>query len=131
MDFDGWIAEYTHYLKAHGYTARARSIRLKHLRALQRFVVRRAMNSLEEFQPNDVALFLRYWVRHQPGARQSRGSKRPSRFTPHHHLAVHYSLRSFFRWAHATGRMKNNPFPCERPCAVLIAFRNWLTTCAS
>ena len=115
MDFDGWIAEYTHYLKAHGYTARARSIRLKHLRALQRFVVRRAMNSLEEFQPNDVALFLRYWVRHQPGARQSRGSKRPSRFTPHHHLAVHYSLRSFFRWAHATGRMKNNPFPLRAP----------------
>src|SRR5215472_17589683 len=52
MDFGGWIAEYTQYLKTHGYTARARSIRLKHLRALQRFVICRAMNSLGEFQPN-------------------------------------------------------------------------------
>ena len=115
MDLEAWIADYTQYLKAHGYAACTLSRRLKHLRALQRFLAQRAMNSLEEFQPPHVAPFLRYWVRHQPWAKTSPGLKRLSRFTPHHHIAVQYSLRSFLRWAHATSRLCNNPFPLRVP----------------
>lgn len=115
MDFEAWIADYAQYLKAHGYAARTRSFRSKHLRALERFLARRAMKSLEEFRPRHVAPFLRYWVRHQPWAKTSPGLKRPSRFTPHHHIALQYSLHSFFRWAHATGRLPHNPFPLRVP----------------
>jgi integrase/recombinase XerD len=115
MDFGGWIADYTQYLKAHGYASRTRSIRLKHLGALQRFVAQRAMKSLEEFRPQHVVPFLRSWVRHQPWAKTSPGFKRPSRFTPHHHIALQYSLRSFLRWAHTSGRLHHNPFPLRVP----------------
>jgi site-specific recombinase XerD len=115
MDFEAWIADYTQYLKAHSYAACTRSIRLKHLRAFEQFVAQRGMKSLEEFRPQHVAPFLRYWVRHQPWAKTSPGSKRPSRFTPHHHLALQYSLRSFFRWAYATGRLHHNLFPLRAP----------------
>jgi site-specific recombinase XerD len=112
MDLEAWIADYTQYLKVHGYAARTLSFRRKHLRAFERFLARRAMNSLEEFQPQHVAPFLRYWVRHHPGAKTSPGLKR---FTPHHHIALQYSLRSFLRWAHATGRLHHNPFPLRAP----------------
>jgi integrase/recombinase XerD len=115
MDFEAWIADYTLYLKTHSYAACTLSRRLKHLRALQRFVAQRAMNSLEEFRPHDVAPFLRYWVRHQPRAQTSPGLKRPSRFTPHHQIALQYSLRAFLRWGHATGRLHNDPFPLRAP----------------
>jgi site-specific recombinase XerD len=111
MDLEAWIADYTQYLKAHGYAARTRSFRSKHLRALERFLTQRAIKSLEEFRPQHVAPFLRYWVRHQPWAKTSPGLKRPSRFTPHHHIALQYSLRAFLRWAHATGRLHHDPFP--------------------
>jgi site-specific recombinase XerD len=115
MDFEAWIADYLQYLKAHGYAARTLSFRLKHLRALQRFLARRAMNSLEEFGQQHVAPFLRYWVDYQPWAKTSLGLERPSRFTPHHHIAVQYSLRCFLRWAHASGRLHHNPFPVRAP----------------
>jgi len=115
MDFEAWIADYRQYLKAHGYAARTLCFRLKHLRALQRFLTRRAMNSLEEFGPLHVAPVLRYWVNYQPWAKTSPGLKRPSRFTPHHHIAVQYSLRCFLRWAHTSGRLHHNPFPLRAP----------------
>jgi len=115
MDFEAWIADYRQYLKAHGYAARTQCFRLKHLRALQRFLTRRAMNSLEEFGPLHVAPVLRYWVNYQPWAKTSPGLKRPSRFTPHHHIAVQYSLRCFLRWAHTSGRLHHNPFPLRAP----------------
>jgi site-specific recombinase XerD len=115
MDFEAWIADYLQYLKAHGYAARSLCFRLKHLRALQRFLTRRAMKSLEEFGQQHVAPFLRYWVDYQPWAKTSPGLKRPSRFTPHHHIAVQYSLRCFLRWAHASGRLHHNAFPLRTP----------------
>ena len=115
MDFEAWIADYLGYLKAHGYATRTLSFRLKHLRALQRFLAQRAMNSLEEFGQPHVAPFLRYWVRHQPWAKTSTGIQRPSRFTPHHHIALQYSLRCFLRWAYASGRLHHNPFPLQAP----------------
>jgi site-specific recombinase XerD len=115
MDCETWIADYLQYLKAHGYAARTLCFRLKHLRALQRFLARRAMNSLEEFGQQHVAPFLRYWVDYQPWAKTSPGLKRPSRFTPHHHIAVQYSLRCFLRWAHASGRLHHNAFPLRTP----------------
>ncbi len=115
MDLEAWIADYLQYLKAHGYAARTLCFRLKHLRAFERFLRQRGMNSLEEFRQPHVAPFLRSWVRHQPWAKTSPGLKRPSRFTPHHHIAVQYSLRCFLRWAHASGRLRNNPFPLRAP----------------
>lgn len=115
MDCEAWIADYLQYLKAHGYAARTLSFRLKHLRALQGFLARRTMNSLEKFGQQHVVPFLRYWVDYQPWAKTSPGLKRPSRFTPHHHIAVQYSLRCFLRWAHASGRLHRNPFPLRAP----------------
>jgi site-specific recombinase XerD len=115
MDFEAWIADYLQYLKAHGYAACTLCFRLKHLRALQRFLARGAMNSLEEFGQQHVAPFLRYWVDYQPWAKTSPGLKRPSRFTPHHHIAVQHSLRSFLRWAHGSGRLQHNAFPLRPP----------------
>jgi site-specific recombinase XerD len=115
MDFEAWIADHLQYLKTHGYAARTLCFRLKHLRALQRFLTRRDMNSLEEFGQQHVAPFLRYWVDYQPWAKTSPGLKRPSRFTPHHHIAVQYSLRAFLRWAHASGRLHRNAFPLRTP----------------
>lgn len=115
MDLQPWIDEYMTYLKAHGYATGTQAHRLKHLRALERFVRARAMDSLEQFTPQHTAAFLASWVRHQPWAKPSTGLKRPSRFRPHHHIALQYSLRSFFRWAHANGRLQNDPFPWRPP----------------
>jgi site-specific recombinase XerD len=116
MDLSAWIADYTAYLKAHGYASCTLSRRLKYLRGLERFVVRQEMNSLEAFTPHHTPAFVAYWVRHEPGARPSPGLKCRSRFfKPHHHIALQYSLRSFFRWAHATGRLESDPFPLRVP----------------
>jgi site-specific recombinase XerD len=115
VDCEAWIADYLQYLKAHGYAARTLCFRFKHLRAFERFLTRRAMNSLEEFGQQHVAPFLRYWVDYQPWAKTSPGLKRPSRFAPHHHIAVQYSLRCFLRWAHASGRLHHNPLPLRAP----------------
>jgi len=115
MDLKAWIADYTAYLRAHGYATRTLAFRLKHLRSLERFIARQAMESLEEFTPHHTSAFVAYWIRHQPWARSSPVVQRPSRFKPHHHIALQYSLRSFFRWAHATGRLQSNPFPLRVP----------------
>jgi integrase/recombinase XerD len=116
MNLDAWIADYIAYLQEHGYAASTRSRRLRHLRAFERFVSQRAMNSLEGFRAHDVAPFLRYWVRHQPGAKPSSEFKRRGRLIPHHH-ALQFSLHSFLRWAHTTGRLQSNPF------AIAVAVR--------
>jgi|GEM_PF-1275067 len=115
MHLSAWIADYTAYLKAHGYASRTVARRLKYLRGLERFVARQAMESLEEFTPQHAPAFVAYWVRHEPGAKPSPGLKCRSRFKPHHHIALQYSLRSFFRWAHATGRLHSHPFPLRVP----------------
>jgi hypothetical protein len=131
MAFEAWIADYTQYLKAHGYAARTLARRLKHLRAFERFVAQRPMKSLEEFRPQHVTPFLRYWVRHQPWAKTSPGLKRSSRFTPSHHTALQHV--SAFSSAGLTppAVCRTTLSPCERPCAALIASRTWPTTCAS
>ncbi len=115
MEMRAWIADYTAYLKAHGYASRTLSLRLQYLQGLERFIVRQAMRSLEECTPQHTSACVADWVRHQPWAKTSPGLKRPSRFKPYHHIALQYSLRSFFRWAHATGRLQNNPFPLRPP----------------
>ena len=115
MDLSAWIADYTAYLKVHGYASCTVSRRLKYLRGLERFVVGKEMNSLEEFTPQHAPAFVAYWIRHQPGAKPSPGLTRRSRFKPHHHIALQYSLRSFFRWAHSTGRLQSDPFPLRVP----------------
>ena len=115
MDLSAWIADYTAYLQAHGYAGRTVSRRLKYLRGLQRFVFHKEMDSLEEFTPHHTGTFVAYWVRHEPGAKPSPGVKCRSRFKPHHHIALQYSLRSFFRWAHTTGRLPSDPFPLRVP----------------
>lgn len=97
MDLQPWIDEYLTYLKVHGYTNCTQAGRLKHLRALERYVRGQAMDSLEKFTPQHTSAFLASWVRHQPWAKPSTGLQRPSRFRPHHHIALQYSLRSFFR----------------------------------
>jgi integrase/recombinase XerD len=115
MDRKAWITDYTAYLQAYGYANRTVSLRLKYLRGLEHFVVRKEMNSLEEFTPQHTPAFVAYWVRPEPGSKPSPGLKCRSRFKPHRHIALHYSLRSFFRWAHATGRLQSDPFPLRVP----------------
>jgi site-specific recombinase XerD len=115
MNLTAWIADYTAYLQSHGYAARTLRRRLKHLEGFERFALRQGWNSLAEFSPQQTAAFLDYWIHHQPRAKSSLGFKRKSRFQPHHHLALQYSLRSFFRWAYATGRLQADLFPWRVP----------------
>jgi site-specific recombinase XerD len=111
VDHAPWIADYDAYLKSNGYAVRIVRSRLKHLRSLVRFAESRGMNTLEEFGPNLVGDFIAYWVRHQPWARTSRGFRRKSRYRPRHHIAIHYSLHCFFRWAYSTGCLQRDVFP--------------------
>lgn len=110
-DWAGWIADYAAYMKSSGYADRTRCRRLKHLSCFERFAERQGLQSLEEFAPEQTIGFVHYWVASQPGAKPSAGFRRPSRFQPHHHIALQYSLRSFFRWAHCTGRLHSDVFP--------------------
>jgi site-specific recombinase XerD len=82
---------------------------------LKRFVKARGLTTLEEFSPEWAGDFIDYWMRHGPGARKSRGFKFKSRFEPHHHRGVQFSLRSFFRWAYDAGRLRHNVFPLKPP----------------
>ena len=68
MQLASWIAEYADYLRSHGYAASTRSRRLKYLQGLERFVVRQAMNSLEDFTPRHASVLVKDWVEHQPWA---------------------------------------------------------------
>lgn len=115
MNLTPWIADYTVYLQSHGYAARTRSLRLKYLQALERFAAAQGWHSIETFRPQHTQAFLDYWIGHHRGAKASGGFKPKSRFKPHHHLALQHSLRSFFRWAHATGRLAEDLFPWRAP----------------
>ena len=115
MDLAPWIADYATYLEANGYASHAIRIRLMHLSYLNRFVEARGLKTLEEFAPEWASDFIHYWIKHHPAANETRGFKYKSRFEPHHHMAAQFSLRSFFRWAHATGRLQHNVFPLRPP----------------
>ena len=111
MDFAALISDYGTYLESSGYASRKIQSRLKHLNCLRSFIDARSMESPEAFCPELASDFLDYWVRHQPWAKTSNGFTRKSRFGPPHHIAIHYTLHCFFRWAHATGRLRSNIFP--------------------
>lgn len=111
LDLSRWIGDYMTYLKSNGYAAATIRRRFKHLTCLNHFVEARGLSTLEEFDPERTSDFTNYWVGHQPGAKTSQGFRRPTRFEPHHHFALQYSLRSFFRWAHSTGRLRRDVFP--------------------
>jgi site-specific recombinase XerD len=89
--------------------------RLKHLYFLKQFVEARGLQTLEEFSPDWAGDFINYWMKHHPTARKSGGFHFKSRFKPHHHRAVQFSLRSFFRWAYDTGGLRHNVFPLKPP----------------
>lgn len=115
MDLAPWIADYASYLESNGYASQAIGIRLKHLSCLNRFIEAKGLKALEEFVPEWASDFIDYWVNHHPTANKSAGFSYKSRFEPHHHRDVQFSLRSFFRWAHATGRLQHNAFPLAPP----------------
>ena len=114
LDLIPWINDYVTYMGTHGYASLTIGWRLKHLLCLNRFVAARGLQTLEEFGPALAGDFTDYWAR-QPGAKTSAGFRQKSRFEPHHHLAVQYSLHCFFRWAHAAGRLQHNVFPLQPP----------------
>ena len=115
MDLATWIADYATYLESNGYARHASRVRLIHLSYLNRFIEARGLKTLEEFPPEWAGDFIDYWIHHHPAANETRGFKYKSRFEPHHHRDVQFSLRSFFRWAHATGRIQHNAFPLRPP----------------
>jgi site-specific recombinase XerD len=115
LDFAAWIADYGTYLESTGYASRTIRSRMKHLSSLLVFVNARGLTTLEEFCPELAIDFTDYWVRHQPGAKTSKGFLKKSRFKPHHHIAIQYTLHCFFRWAHSTGRLQRNVFPWKPP----------------
>jgi len=112
LDLASWIDDYTAYLARHGYAAYAIDRRRKHLDSLNRFIEARGLPTIENFPPEWASDFIDYWMHHYPGAnRKVAGFQYKSRFEPHHHRDVQFSLRCFFRWAHAAGRLRHNPFP--------------------
>lgn len=111
MDLVRLIADYTLYLRLHGYAEHTIDSRLKHLNCLSRFIETTQLQTLEEFDPQLATNFTRYWVRHQPWAKASKGFSKKLRFGPHHHIAIQYSLHSFFRWAYGAGFLRRNVFP--------------------
>jgi hypothetical protein len=115
VDFTPWIADYATYLESNGYASHAIGVRLKHLSYLNRFMEARGLKTLDEFAPEWASDFIDYWINHHPTANKSAGFRFKSRFEPHHHRDVQFSLRSFFRWAHATGRLQHNAFPLRPP----------------
>jgi len=115
LDLALWIGDYATYLKSNGFASHAVDTRLKHLYSLNRFVEARGLKTLEEFRPEWASDFIDYWMNHHPTANKSAGFKFKSRFEPHHHRDVQFSLRSFFRWAHDTGRLQHNAFPLRPP----------------
>ena len=115
MDLAPWITEYATYLESNGYASRAIGVKLRHLDYLNRFMEATGLQTLEEFAPEWAGDFIDYWIHHHPPARKTAGFRFKSRFEPHHHRDVQFSLRSFFRWAHATGRLQHNAFPLRPP----------------
>ncbi len=120
MDLPSWIAEYEAYLHTSGYTPRAISRRVKYLCCLEPFVASLGLKSLEEFGPEHNARFVDFWIQHGHAAKGYEERKRKSharkyRFQPQHHFATQQSLRSFFRWAWSTGRVRRDIFPRKVP----------------
>jgi len=115
LDLAPWIADYATYLESNGYASHAIRVRLQHLSYLNRFIEARGLKTLEEFAPEWAGDFIDYWINRHPPAHKSAGFRFKSRFEPHHHRDVQFSLRSFFRWAHAAGRLQHNAFPLRPP----------------
>jgi hypothetical protein len=120
MKLSSWIAEYEAYLHISGYAPRNISRRMKHLSCLEPFLAGLGLKSLEDFGPEQNANFVEYWVRHglcakAPAKQRRKSPRRKCRFRPQHHYAVQQSLRSFFRWARAAGRMQRETFPWKAP----------------
>ena len=113
MDLVRLTADYAAYLKSHGYAERTIESRLRHLNCLSRFLEATGLQTLEEFEPQLASRFTDYWVRYQPWAKPSKGFSRKLRFGPPHHIAIQYSLHSFFQWAYGTGRLQRNVFPLK------------------
>lgn len=115
LDLSLCLAQYEQHLRSSGYAERTLRVRGKHLRCLARFLESRGCTSLEAFEAEQSVDFVKYWIRHQPGAKTSRGTTRRSRFQPRHHVAVGYSLRAFFRWARSAGYLEREVFPVRAP----------------
>ena len=115
LNLAAWIADYQTYLESTGYTDRTIISRMKHLNCLIAFINARGLKSLEEFRPELAIDFNDYWVRHQPYAKSGKAVLKKTRFKPHHHNEIQYSLHCFFRWAHSTGRLQHNVFPLKPP----------------
>jgi site-specific recombinase XerD len=115
LDLAPWITDYATYLESNGYASHAIGVRLRHLSYLNRFMEARGLQTLEEFAPEWAGDFIDYWIHHHPPAHKTAGFRFKSRFEPHHHKDAQFSLRSFFRWAQATGRLRHNAFPLRPP----------------
>ena len=115
MDIAPWIADFETYLQSNGYASRGIDCRLKHLSCLNRFIEARGLKALESFGPELASDFIDYWIHHHPKSQKNRGFRSKSRFEPHHNQELQFSLRSFLRWAHATGRLQHNAFPLTPP----------------
>ena len=122
MDLKPWIVDYATYLKSNGYASHAIDARLKHLHCLNRFIEAKGLASIEQFPPEWACDFIDYWASDHPASCKLAGFKFKSRFEPHHHRNVQFSLRSFFRWAHDTGRLQHNVFPLKPPVSGNYAF---------
>ncbi|MBN1123959.1 MAG: tyrosine-type recombinase/integrase [Sedimentisphaerales bacterium] len=115
LDLAAWITDYQTYLESTGYAGATILSRMKHLNCLSSFVNAQGLKSLEEFRPELAVDFTDYWVRHQPYAKPGKAVLKKSRFEPHHHNEIQYSLHAFFRWAHSTGRLQHKVFPLKPP----------------
>jgi site-specific recombinase XerD len=122
LDLTSWIIDYTTYLHANGYKRYNINARINHLHCLNRFIEAKGLASIEQFPPEWASDLIDYWMLCHPAADNSSGFKFKSRFEPRHHVSVQLSLRSFFRWAHDTGRLKNNIFPLRPPVAGNYSF---------
>lgn len=122
MDLTSWIIDYTTYLHANGYKRHNIDVRINHLHCLNRFIEAKGLVSIEQFPQEWASDFIDYWMLCHPAASNRSGFKFKSRFEPHHHVSVQLSLRSFFRWAHDTGRLNKNIFPLRPPVAGNYSF---------
>lgn len=122
MDLTHWIAAYEVHLASHGYKAGGVSRTLKYLRCFAQFIQSKGLGAPEEFLPEQMAEFADYWVHHYPCARTVYGFTGKSGLQLHHHQALQYSLRAFFRWANTSGRMPRNPLALPLPVRKIYAF---------
>jgi site-specific recombinase XerD len=122
LDLTHWIAGYEVHLASHGYKACGISRRLKYLRCFAQFVQAKGLGALQEFLPDQTAEFADYWVHHYPWARTVYGFTGKSRLQLHHHQALQYSLRAFFRWASSSGRLPRDPLALPPPVRKIYSF---------